>query len=534
MLHGGVLGMRMIDPAQPEPGALSPASHDKKVDERKREDSPAALPSRDELSEQLKQLTAEHNALLCSLEYRLGHLILHRLPFTARLRAMLGTVSERLVNVRNWLTLLSLAAERRFVAESRNQYRVLTTVCWSFPIYSQTFVYQELTNLAQQGFTIRLIYSKLDSRDYLPPQFALLWKVKRAHPLHWKGHERDFLRYQKRMPEKVDTLVRKLCEASGMASQTLLQHEHFLQAFAFTRLVEAYRPHYIHSYFFYERSLMALIAAYLLDIPRGISCYADHLLHDYDLKVVPLHLEWCDVVIATSERIKRELLSLAPQVKPERILVKPNAIDTEYFPLFTRHEPAVNEPFRLVCVSRLDPKKGLLYLIEAIQLLCQRQVRVALHLVGDAEADDPYKRRLIQRIAAFGLENVVHLEGWQPAAGVQRCLQKAHVFVAPFIETVTGDKDGIPTALLEAMSTGLPAVATDAGSITEVITHRQDGIVVPQRDPRALADAIESLLRYPAQRQQMGREAAAKIRRYFDVRVCEQRFHTRLRTVLKS
>ncbi len=98
-------------------------------------------------------------------------------------------------------------------------------------------------------------------------------------------------------------------------------------------MVEAYRPEYLHSYFFYDRSLMALVAGYLLDIPRGVSCYADHLLKDYELKVVPLHLELCGIVIATSERIKQELLEIAPQTDPNRILVKPNGIDTECFPV---------------------------------------------------------------------------------------------------------------------------------------------------------------------------------------------------------
>ena len=123
-------------------------------------------------------------------------------------------------------------------------------------------------------------------------------------------------------------------------------------------MVEAYRPQYLHSYFFYDRSLMALVAGYLLNIPRGVSCYADHLLKDYELKVVPFHLELCSIVIATSERIRQELLEIAPQTDPNRILVKPNGIDTECFPVMQRVEPVEGEPFRLVSVCRIEPKKG--------------------------------------------------------------------------------------------------------------------------------------------------------------------------------
>ena len=73
------------------------------------------------------------------------------------------------------------------------------------------------------------------------------------------------------------------------------------------------------------------------------------------------------------------------------------------------------------------------------------------------------------------------------------------------------------------------AVATDAGSITEVISHNLDGLITEQRDPIGLADATEALLRDPERRLLMGQEAAKKIRESFDVGVCERWFHDRIR-----
>ena len=266
-------------------------------------------------------------------------------------------------------------------------------------------------------------------------------------------------------------------------------------------MVEAYRPEYLHSYFFYDRSLMALVAGYLINIPRGISCYADHLLKDYELKVVPLHLELCDIVIATSERIKQELLEIAPQTDPNRILVKPNGIDTECFPVMQRAEPADGAPFRLVSVCRIEPKKGLIDLVEAVSLLRQRGLNVEAHIVGTvdewSQASRDYKRKLDKRISDLSLWGKIHLEGRQNLDGVHALLGIAQLFVAPFVETESGDKDGIPTALLEGMATGLPAVATDAGSIAEVIEDGCEGVLVSQRDPVGLANAIEGLIRDP-------------------------------------
>ena len=257
-----------------------------------------------ELEDRLERLSTERDELERSYERQIGDLVVNRL----RLRSPLE-MSERLwAKGQRRVSLARLAVERRFAAVRKKRQRVLTTVCDIFPIYSQTFVYQELTQLEKRGFDVRLIYSKLASRDYLSPQFGDLWKAKRRLFLNRKIHEQDFVRYHSLMREKVEALVDKLCQASGLSRQALLSHDNFLQAFSFTRMAEAYRPQYLHSYFFYDRSLMALVAGYLLDIPRGVSCYADHLLNDYELKVVPLHLQLCDIIIATSARIKQELL----------------------------------------------------------------------------------------------------------------------------------------------------------------------------------------------------------------------------------
>jgi len=412
--------------------------------------------------------------------------------------------------------------------------QVASTACWEFPVYSQTFVYQELTELARHGFDLRFLYSKLNARSHLPRQFSAVWRAKRKLVLHQAVCERDYAYYCGRMPEKVATLSAMVSAASGMPLEALQNHHHFKQAFAFTRTVEASRPDYLHSYFFYEGTLFTLFASYLLDIPRGVSCYADHMLDDYALKLVPLHLQQCELVIATSARIKRELTGIAPQTDPDRILVKPNAIDAGRFPVMARREPARGEPFRLSCVSRIEPKKGLLYLADALRQLLSRGFNVSAHILGgvdENEAGRSYAQALEARIRELEIGHAFHLEGRRSGPEVRRFLNDSHLFVAPFVETDSGDKDGIPTALLEAMATGLPAVATDAGSITEVIGNGRDGLIAPQRDGAALGEAIGALLADPERRRRMGLNAADTIRRSFDVGVCEHLFHQRIRAL---
>ena len=174
--------------------------------------------SHNELREQVRLLTAEQTALFYSHEYRMGDLLLNRL----HLRTPLEAAHWFWVAFRNRLVVAGLAFERRLLTGHGDRHRILTTVCSNFPIYSQTFVYQELTQLARQGCDLRLVYSRLEPHDYLSPQFEQLWKAKRRLSLNWKIHERDFAYYYARMPEKVESLVQKLCEASGFSRRDLL------------------------------------------------------------------------------------------------------------------------------------------------------------------------------------------------------------------------------------------------------------------------------------------------------------------------
>lgn len=473
---------------------------------------------------------SERQALLQGAEFKVGDMLLNRLQLRRPVHAAHGLA----LRVIQWGTMLRLRWDRW--RSPGNQPRVLATVCSTFPIYSQTFVHQELASLMDGGHAVRLGYSTAASQADLGGRFASLWPARRRLAQHDAIHRRSLAHFRRRMPARVEALLADLAEASGMSVDQVASHANVLEGFTFARMAEAYRPAYLHSYFFYDRSLMTLIASELLDIPRGVSCYADHMLKDYELKVVPLHLQRAAVVVATSERIKDELLALAPGVDPRRILVKPNGIDAGRFPVVERPDPRPGEPFRVVVVCRIEPKKGLIDLVEAMALLRERGVAVEAHIVGVADEWSPasvrYKEALDQRIGELGLWGTVHLEGRHDHAGILRLLHLSHLFVAPFVETAGGDKDGIPTAVLEGMATGLPVVATDAGSIPEVVSSGIHGMLVPQRNPAALAEAIASLLADGAARRTMGMQAAARVREQFDVAVCEAVLHRRIREVI--
>jgi glycosyltransferase involved in cell wall biosynthesis len=450
-----------------------------------------------------------------------------------RLRAYLtARVAFQLQLVRLWW---DRRADRSGPADTR--LRVAACAGWFFPVYSHTFVYQELTQLIQAGFRLRFFYGAVNRRDPLAPQFAPLWRARRrllAHPVVCHVSLRYF---QATVPDRVDAVLSLISSASGLPRERLLAHEHVLRAFAFARLVRAYRPHYLHSYFFYEDTMATLVASMLLDVPRGVSCYADHMLQDYELKTVGAHLRQCSLVVATSQRIKAELLSLEPRLADVRVLVKPNAINADPFPIVDRRARAAGLPLEIVSLCRIEPKKGLLFLADALRILRDRGVDARWTAIGGIDASDSsrqYAAALRERLAEQGILPLVTLVGKQDEAAINVAFARADVFVAPFVETAAGDKDGVPTALLEAMASGLPAVVTDAGSIPEVIQDGENGVMVPQRDAARLADAIGCLACDPERRHALGLAGAATVRERFAVQVCEGPLHERIRELVRD
>jgi len=406
--------------------------------------------------------------------------------------------------------------------------RVLAIGAWTVPVYSHTFVYQELAALGGAGFEVRLCRSRRGPARELPPRLAAIAPCLLDLECDRQAGAAALARWRRRDPSRVGDLLAELAAASCLEEEALLSHPAALRAFLFAELAEAWRADYLHSYFFYEGSLAAHVAARLLDLPRGVSCYADHLLADDPLKVVPLHLASADLLVATSERIAGELRQLAPGAAP-RILVKPNAVDCRRFPVLPPRAPDGRR--RLLAVCRIDAKKGLPDAVAALAELLAGGREVELEIAGAAGEDTAGRAALAalcEAIEAYGVAGHVRLLGRCGEAALRRALAGADLVLFPSVELPGGDKDGIPTALLEAMASGRPVVATTAGSIAEAMAHAEEGWLVAPGRPAELAAAIGRLLDDAALAGHLARAAAAAVRQRFDVAVCEPRLHARI------
>jgi glycosyltransferase involved in cell wall biosynthesis len=209
-----------------------------------------------------------------------------------------------------------------------------------------------------------------------------------------------------------------------------------------------------------------------------------------------------DRVITVSESAAEETRN-AFKVPRSKIRVVHNGIDTD---MFRRLDGERRERGRLVIVANtVDRKKGVIYLLRALQLL-REEIDVKLTIVDRGAPDNEYTPALVGR---FGLDGSVDFTGKVSLEELVRCYATAEVAVVPSLY----EGFGLPAA--EAMACGLPVVATTAGALPEVVEDGRSGILVPPRDHYALAGAIKCLLKDEPLRRAMGEEGRRRVERNF-------------------
>jgi len=166
----------------------------------------------------------------------------------------------------------------------------------------------------------------------------------------------------------------------------------------------------------------------------------------------------------------------------------------------------------VLCVARLVEKKGIDVLVDAAALLAAAHPGLRVDIVGDG----PLRAELALQVDRLGLGHVVHLHGALRSDEVTECYRRAAMLVMPCRVAASGDRDGMPTVILEAMAVGLPVVSTDTVGIGETVRHREAGLLVAPDDPSALAAAIGHLLDDPSSGARLGAAGRAHVREWHD------------------
>ena len=166
-------------------------------------------------------------------------------------------------------------------------------------------------------------------------------------------------------------------------------------------------------------------------------------------------------------------------------VVIPNAVEV---PARTPPRKPVSDdaPLKLIYIGRLVRAKGIFEAVEAVRLLQARSIHVRLGIVGAGPDSEELRRSIVDA----GVQDCVKMLGPQHGADKERVLEESDVLVFP-----TYHVEGLPYALLESMAAGTVPVTCSVGGIPDVLSKRECGIVVPPRNPSAVAEAVHTLHR---------------------------------------
>jgi glycosyltransferase involved in cell wall biosynthesis len=165
----------------------------------------------------------------------------------------------------------------------------------------------------------------------------------------------------------------------------------------------------------------------------------------------------------------------------------------------------------ILFVGRHIPRKGLDYLLRAMPIL-SKELPVHLHVIGQGNMTEPWK----QLADELGLGDTVTFHGAVSSEALARHYAAADVFVLPAIIDERGDTEGLGVVLVEALTFKTPVVASDVGGIGDVIKHERTGLLVPEKDPAALAQAIARVLRDRKLAKSLAEDGLKHARAYFD------------------
>ena len=281
------------------------------------------------------------------------------------------------------------------------------------------------------------------------------------------------------------------------------------QGIALAREAIAAELDHLHAHFATSATSVARIASLLSGIPYTFTAHAKDVYHaDVDAASLAKKLDDAQMCVTVSD-FNVAYLEHRFDAARGRIFRVYNGIDLSECPYSTREV----RDRTIVSVGRLVEKKGFSDLIAACGVLRDRGDEFTCRIIGAG----PLAEELQEQIHRTDLGDRVTLLGPRPQSAVIEEVQKAAVLAAPCVVASDGDRDGLPTVVLEAMALGTACVGTPVTGIPEAIVDGRTGLIVAERDPVSLAGALGRLLNDPSLRVRLARGARALVEREFDI-----------------
>jgi glycosyltransferase involved in cell wall biosynthesis len=387
----------------------------------------------------------------------------------------------------------------------------LLYVLLDFPIASEQFVVREIEALRALGATIQIltIRSQRSATPRSADPFIVVPPARPSSWLFWYAAATSSVRYPRRCARLLATACSIGRREGGLGPIRAFRLA--LLALSLVRALQDGGPRIIHAHFASGPTTLALLLSQWLEWPFSFSVHARDLYADsVNFRVKAAYARG---IFACSQSAAHELRKRLPPETRTRIHAIYHGLDVSSL---GQQRPCIEDTVPVImAVGRFEPKKGFNYLLDACGLLRDGNFAFTCDIVGAGNEE----ASLRSRIHLLGLQDHVRLIGWCQPQELAARYRRASALAVPSIVAPDGDRDNIPNVVLEALAHGTVVVASALPGLAEIPDFARAALLVRDRDPRALADALRKVCTDMELAQEMRDRGYGLVRREFDIRI---------------
>lgn len=380
-----------------------------------------------------------------------------------------------------------------------------------FPRLSETFVLGEILGQEALGNEVHVFSRRAADNELRHPQFErlraeceVLPSLRVINP--WEELFTGELGTGEFL-ERIRTVLEGLRELDLPRLPSLLAEALYLK-----RRCRELGIGHVHVHFATEAAITAMLLRDLGGPTFSVTAHAKDIYRStVDLHVLERIISRSEFVVTVCNANIEFLEERIGPVVHERVRRLYNGIDLEAFT--TRSEQRIKG--RILAVGRMVEKKGFDVLVEALVKL--RDNGQSFSAVFAGEGDE--RENLMALVAERGLDDLIEFTGAVDQGRVQELLAESEVFCLPCRVGEDGNRDALPTVMLESQAAGLPIISTPVTGIPEILDQGAAGILVPEDDPGATAEALGSLLGDASLRFGIAQRGLRRASELFDSRI---------------
>ncbi|AYO37044.1 glycosyltransferase [Serratia liquefaciens] len=359
-----------------------------------------------------------------------------------------------------------------------------------FPNYSETFVIHQIVGLIDRGLDVKIVsvwpgdYSK---KHAVVEDYDLLSRTRYLLPAEDVSGE-------KKIKKRFFSILHDLNKIPVLRCLNFFKYGRHSLNLLLPYILSKNSDQIVSDCFIAHFGTVGVLANKLRDLGllhgklatvfHGLDVSHTKTISDYRKDYKDLFVKG-ELILPISELWAEKLAGMG--CDKSKIHVCRMGIDINQFTFKLRNK--VNSPLEITSVCRLIEKKGLEYALHACAELKRRGVDYHFSIVGTG----PLEASLVHLIDELALQGSVTMEGFKPQEKVREMLESSDVFLLPSVTAANGDMEGIPVALMEAMSTGLPVVSTRHSGIPELIEDKKSGWLADEKNFTQLADIIQGI-----------------------------------------